>query len=175
MLTTTWTLLSPWLCERKTKQLTSLRNTQLMRHNKHASHTAPRCLFTRLPAPPAGWPGSTGAALPTLSTCWEGKKKKLSRTLDPMLGLLYAVYSPDAIACGLFLLGPRMSFESDWVRDHPKPWAVCSSQRWPPVSPFISVQLYLLAETTWVNGSVRPLEWIKVAFNYLHDWPHEAG
>ncbi len=53
--------------------------------------------------------------------------------------------------------------------------AVLFSLSSPPFFSFIWVQLYLLCETTWVNGSVRPLEWIKVAFNYLHHWPYEAG
>lgn len=59
-------------------------------------------------------------------------------------------------------------------KDHPSLSCLVSSIS-PTFHPFIWVQLYLHSETTWENVSVRPLEWIKVAFNYLHHWPHEAG
>lgn len=64
----------------------------------------------------------------------------------------------------------------DWEckKDHPGLSCLVLSIS-PTFQPFIWVQLYLHSETTWENGSVRPLEWIKVAFNYLHHWPHEAG
>lgn len=57
----------------------------------------------------------------------------------------------------------------------PQPLLSCSLYLPLYFFPFMWVQLYLLGETTWVNGSVRPPEWIKVAFNYLHHWPYEAG